>query len=123
MTPIEKNVVITKLLAPKFCAEWSNREAHSSHSDHLRYYFGVYVSGGIFNGHRIANPIDSIQRGSANRKAESANRGRCNSEVRQARTAKKVRRFSYEPDDPPVNYDLQKILESGMAGHGTLGGS
>ena len=49
-----------------------------------------------------------IQRGSANRKAESANRGRCNSEVRQARTAKKVRRFSYEPDDPPVNYDIAR---------------
>ena len=31
-----KNVVITKLFAPKFCAERSNREVHSSHGDPFR---------------------------------------------------------------------------------------
>ena len=34
--PDPKNVVITKLFAPKFCAEWSNREVHSSHGDPIR---------------------------------------------------------------------------------------
>ena len=34
--PDRKNVVITKLFAPKFCAEWSNRELHSSHGDPFR---------------------------------------------------------------------------------------
>ena len=31
LTTIQQNVVITKVFAPKFCAEWSNRELHSSH--------------------------------------------------------------------------------------------
>ena len=43
--PDPKNVVITKLFAPKFCAEWSNREVHSSHRDHFRDHFHVYVLG------------------------------------------------------------------------------
>ena len=34
--PDPKNVVITKLFAPKFCAEWSNREVHSFHGDPVR---------------------------------------------------------------------------------------
>ena len=39
--PDPKNVVITKLFAPKFCAEWSNRELHSSHGDPFREHFFV----------------------------------------------------------------------------------
>ena len=34
--PDPKNVVITKLLAPKFCAECTDRELHSSHGDPFR---------------------------------------------------------------------------------------
>ena len=36
LTPIQKNVVVTKLFAPKFCAEWSDREVHSSYGDYFR---------------------------------------------------------------------------------------
>ena len=35
----QKNAVVTKMFAPKFCAEWSNREVHSSHGDHFRDHF------------------------------------------------------------------------------------
>ena len=34
--PIQKNVVITKLFAPKFCAECTGRDLHSSHGDPFR---------------------------------------------------------------------------------------
>ena len=41
------NLIVTKLFAPKFCAEWSDRELHSSHGDHFRDHFHVYVSGPV----------------------------------------------------------------------------
>ena len=43
LTPI--SIVVTKTLAPKFCAELSDREIHSSHGDYFRCHFCVYVSG------------------------------------------------------------------------------
>ena len=43
MTPIPKNAVVTKLFAPKFHAECTDRELHSSHGDHFRDHFHVYV--------------------------------------------------------------------------------
>ena len=55
--PDRKNVVITKLFAPEFCAEWSNREVHSSHGDHFRDYFCVYVSGTIFGKQKCLHSI------------------------------------------------------------------
>ena len=45
LTPITKSVVVTKLFAPKFCAEWSDREIDSSHGDHFLDNFCFYVSG------------------------------------------------------------------------------
>ena len=45
MTPIPKNVFATKLLAPKFCAECTDQQLHSSHGDYFRCHFCVYVSG------------------------------------------------------------------------------
>ena len=42
--PIPKNAIVTKRFAPKFCAEWSDREVHSSHEDHFHDHFYVYVS-------------------------------------------------------------------------------
>ena len=50
LTPIPKNAIVTKLFAPKFCAECTDREVHSSHGDHFREDFCVYVSGTIFHG-------------------------------------------------------------------------
>ena len=47
LIPIPKNVVVTKLFAPKFCAEWSDREVHSSHGGYFRDTFCVYVSRAI----------------------------------------------------------------------------
>ena len=44
LTPIQKRVVITKLFAPKFCAECTDRELHSSHGDPFRDHFYVYAS-------------------------------------------------------------------------------
>ena len=44
LTPIAKNAFVTKLLAPKFCAEWSDREIHSSYGDPFREHFCVYAS-------------------------------------------------------------------------------
>ena len=44
LTQIPKNVVITKLFAPKFRAECTDRELHSSHGDHFLDHFHVYVS-------------------------------------------------------------------------------
>ena len=52
-TPIPKNVVVTKLFAPKFCAEWSDREVHSSYGDDFCDTFSFYASVTIFNGHRM----------------------------------------------------------------------
>ena len=43
-TAFSKSGVVTKTFAPKFCAEWSDREVHSSHGDHFRDYFCVNVS-------------------------------------------------------------------------------
>ena len=45
LTPIPKNVFATKLLAPKFCAECTDQQLHSSHGDYFRGHFCVYVSG------------------------------------------------------------------------------
>ena len=45
LTPIPKNVFATKLLAPKFCAECTDQQLHSSHGDYFRCHFCVYVSG------------------------------------------------------------------------------
>ena len=53
LTPIPKNVVVTKLFAPKFCAEWSDREVHSSYGDYFCDNFCFYASVTIFNGHRM----------------------------------------------------------------------
>ena len=39
--PDPKNGVITKMFAPKFCAEWSCRYIHSSHGDHFRGHFCI----------------------------------------------------------------------------------
>ena len=39
LTPIPKNVIVTKTFAPKFCAEWSDQEIHSSHGDYFRDHF------------------------------------------------------------------------------------
>ena len=39
------NLIVTKLFAPKFCAEWSDREVHSSYREHFHDHFYVYVSG------------------------------------------------------------------------------
>ena len=41
----KKKAVITKLFAPKFCAECTDREIPSSDGDHFRDHFYVYVSG------------------------------------------------------------------------------
>ena len=40
-----KNAVVTNTLAPEVCAEWSDREIHSSHGDYICDDFYVYVSG------------------------------------------------------------------------------
>ena len=40
-----KNGIITKLLAPNFCAECTDGEIHSSHGDPFHEYFCVCVSG------------------------------------------------------------------------------
>ena len=40
-----ENGVVTKTFAPKFYAEWSNREFHSSHGNYFRDYFSFYASG------------------------------------------------------------------------------
>ena len=53
LTEIPKNVVVTKLFAPKFCAEWSDREVHSSYGDYFRENSCFYASVTIFNGHRM----------------------------------------------------------------------
>ena len=45
MTPIPENVVVIKLFALKFCAEFTDLELHSSHGDPFRKHFFVYVSG------------------------------------------------------------------------------
>ena len=45
LTPIQKNIAVTKTFAPKFCAEWSDREVHSSYGDYFRDHFYVYVLG------------------------------------------------------------------------------
>ena len=44
MANFSKSGVVTKTLAPKFCAECSDREVDSSHGDRFRDYFCVYVS-------------------------------------------------------------------------------
>ena len=43
--PNLKNAVVAKTFARKFCAEWSDREVHSSHGEHFRDNFYVHVSG------------------------------------------------------------------------------
>ena len=43
-TAFSKSGVVTKTFAPKFCAEWSDPEVHSSHGDHFRDNFCVNVS-------------------------------------------------------------------------------
>ena len=45
LIPIPKSAIVTKPFAPKFFAEWSDREIHSSHGDDFRDHFCVYVSG------------------------------------------------------------------------------
>ena len=42
--PDPKNVVITKLFAPKFCAECTDRELHSSHGDPFRELFDLLAN-------------------------------------------------------------------------------
>ena len=44
-TPIPKNVAVTKTLAPKFCAECTDRRIHSSHGAYFRDHFCACVSG------------------------------------------------------------------------------
>ena len=39
MANFSKSGIVTKTIAPKFCAEWSNPEVLSSHGDHFRYFF------------------------------------------------------------------------------------
>ena len=51
-----ENAVVTKLFAPKFCAEWSDREIPSSHGDHFRDYFSFYASGRF--GHHWPNRMN-----------------------------------------------------------------
>ena len=53
MNPIPKNVVVAKLFSPKFCAEWSDREVHSSYGDYFCDNFCFYVLVTIFHGHRM----------------------------------------------------------------------
>ena len=45
VAPDPKKVVVIKRFAPKFCAEWSDREIHSSHGGNFHDNFYVYVSG------------------------------------------------------------------------------
>ena len=45
MANLSKSGVVTKTFAPKFCAEWSNREVHSSHEDHFRDDFYIFCLG------------------------------------------------------------------------------
>ena len=40
-----ENGVVTKTFAPKFCAEWSDREVHSSHGDYFRDHFCFFCFG------------------------------------------------------------------------------
>ena len=56
-TPIPKNVFATKLLAPKFCAECTDKQLHSSHGGYFRCHFCVYVSGPLSSdlGHFLVN--------------------------------------------------------------------
>ena len=44
-TPIGKSIVVANRFAPKFCAECTDREIHSSYGDPFRDNFCVYVSG------------------------------------------------------------------------------
>ena len=47
--PDPKNAIVTKLFAPKFCAECTDRELRSSHGDHFRDHFCVYVIGQLLD--------------------------------------------------------------------------
>ena len=40
--PDPKSGVVTKMFAPTFCAEWSDREVHSSHGDYFCESFDVF---------------------------------------------------------------------------------
>ena len=57
--PRSQNVVVTKLFAPKFCAELSDRELPSSHGDHFRDNFCFYVSGQL-SGDIFGAPWESV---------------------------------------------------------------
>ena len=45
LTPIPKIGVVTKTFAQKFCAEWSDREVHSSRGDYFRDSCCFHASG------------------------------------------------------------------------------
>ena len=45
MADSPRSGVVTKTFAPKFCAEWSDREIRNSYGDYFRDNFCVYVSG------------------------------------------------------------------------------
>ena len=54
MADFSRSGVVTKTFAPKFCAEWSNREVHSSHGDHFCDNFCVYVSRPCLGAQKLA---------------------------------------------------------------------
>ena len=45
MADSPRSGVVTKTCVQKFCAEWYDREIHSSYGDYFREHFCVYVSG------------------------------------------------------------------------------
>ena len=53
MADFSRSGVVTKTFAPKFCAEWSDREVHSSHGDHFRDNVRVYVSEPCFGAQKL----------------------------------------------------------------------
>ena len=51
--PDPQNAVVAKTFAPRFCAEWSNREVRSLDGVYFRDHFCVYVSGPLSGNFRI----------------------------------------------------------------------
>ena len=71
-TAFSKSGVVTKTFAPKFCAEWSDREVHSSHGDHFRDNFFVYVSEPCFGAQKLTPSLGALSRGPRPRKMSSS---------------------------------------------------
>ena len=53
MADFSRSGVVTKMFALEFCAEWSNREVHSSHGYHFLDNFFVYVSEPCFGTQKL----------------------------------------------------------------------